>query len=41
MHEGEIVLQLSDSDKKGATVADLLELFGKVKGQLTDRTLLG
>jgi putative ABC transport system ATP-binding protein len=41
MHEGEIVFQLDEADKKSATVADLLDLFGKVKGQLTDRTLLG
>ncbi|MDR0432441.1 MAG: ATP-binding cassette domain-containing protein [Bifidobacteriaceae bacterium] len=41
MHEGEIVFQLDAEAKKDATVADLLALFGQVKGQLTDRTLLG
>jgi putative ABC transport system ATP-binding protein len=41
MHEGEIVFHLDQAAKKDATVTDLLALFGQVKGQLTDRTLLG
>ncbi|MDR1294272.1 MAG: ATP-binding cassette domain-containing protein [Bifidobacteriaceae bacterium] len=41
MHEGEIVFQLDEAAKKDATVTDLLAMFGQVKGQLTDRTLLG
>jgi putative ABC transport system ATP-binding protein len=41
MHEGEIVLQLDQAAKAKATVADLLDLFNAVKGDLADRTLLG
>jgi putative ABC transport system ATP-binding protein len=41
MHEGEIVFHLDAEQKRTATVADLLELFSTVKGQFSDRTLLG
>ncbi|MCL2803229.1 MAG: ATP-binding cassette domain-containing protein [Micrococcales bacterium] len=40
MHEGEIILQLDASQKKRTTVADLMERFVAVKGQMADRTLL-
>ncbi|WP_099332235.1 ABC transporter ATP-binding protein [Actinomyces minihominis] len=41
MHEGRIVLDLSESEKGKTTVRDLLDWFEQVKGaQLSDRTLL-
>jgi putative ABC transport system ATP-binding protein len=41
MHEGEIIHELDASQKAGAQVTDLLDLFGQAKGMLADRTLLG
>lgn len=43
MHEGEIVFEIDDADKRNATVPDLLAEFGKIRGAargLSDRTLL-
>ena len=40
MHEGEIVLELDEAQKKRTSVADLVERFTAVKGEMTDRTLL-
>jgi putative ABC transport system ATP-binding protein len=40
MHEGEIILELDAAQKRRTTVADLLERFSAVKGQMADRSLL-
>jgi putative ABC transport system ATP-binding protein len=40
MHEGEIILELDAAQKRRTTVADLMERFAAVKGQMADRTLL-
>jgi putative ABC transport system ATP-binding protein len=41
MHEGEVVLELDAALKRRTTVADLIDRFAAVKGQLADRSLLG
>jgi putative ABC transport system ATP-binding protein len=40
MHEGEIILSLGSAQKRRTTVADLMDRFAAVKGQLADRSLL-
>ncbi|MDR1430678.1 MAG: ATP-binding cassette domain-containing protein [Propionibacteriaceae bacterium] len=40
MHEGRIVFELDAEQKKRTTVADLMERFASVKGQMSDRALL-
>lgn len=40
MHEGEIILQLSEEEKRGTTVADLLKHFADARGVIADRSLL-
>ncbi|MDR2565959.1 MAG: ABC transporter ATP-binding protein [Bifidobacteriaceae bacterium] len=40
MHEGEIILELNAAQKRRTTVADLMERFTSVKGQMADRSLL-
>ncbi|MCL1897266.1 MAG: ATP-binding cassette domain-containing protein [Micrococcales bacterium] len=40
MHEGEIILELDHAQKRRTTVADLMEQFAAVKGQMADRSLL-
>jgi putative ABC transport system ATP-binding protein len=40
MHEGEIILSLGAAQKRRTTVADLMDRFAAVKGQLADRSLL-
>ncbi|MDR1117767.1 MAG: ATP-binding cassette domain-containing protein [Bifidobacteriaceae bacterium] len=40
MHEGEIILSLGPREKRHTTVADLMDRFAAVKGQMADRTLL-
>jgi putative ABC transport system ATP-binding protein len=40
MHEGEIILELNAAQKRRTTVADLMERFASVKGQMADRSLL-
>ncbi|MCL2316644.1 MAG: ATP-binding cassette domain-containing protein [Actinomycetia bacterium] len=40
MHEGRIIRALNPDEKAGATVADLLDMFGDARAQLDDRTLL-
>ncbi|MEL4504863.1 ABC transporter ATP-binding protein [Luteococcus sp. H138] len=40
MHEGRIIYELAGEDKKNATVEQLLEQFARIKGDLSDRTLL-
>ncbi|MDR2381464.1 MAG: ATP-binding cassette domain-containing protein [Bifidobacteriaceae bacterium] len=41
MHEGEIILSLDATQKRRTTVADLMDRFAAVKGQMADRSLLG
>lgn len=42
MHEGRIILDASEEEKKKLTVAKLLEFFSQIKGaQLDDRAMLG
>ncbi|MDR1833213.1 MAG: ABC transporter ATP-binding protein [Propionibacteriaceae bacterium] len=40
MHEGQIILDLDEEQKRYTSVADLMDQFAQVKGQLSDRTLL-
>ena len=40
MHEGRIILEVAEERKASMTVADLLGEFGKLKGAVSDRTLL-
>ncbi|MEL4356405.1 MULTISPECIES: ABC transporter ATP-binding protein [unclassified Luteococcus] len=40
MHEGRIIYELAGEEKKQATVEQLLRQFEKIKGDLSDRTLL-
>jgi putative ABC transport system ATP-binding protein len=40
MHEGEIILELGATQKRHTTVADLMDRFASVKGQMADRSLL-
>ncbi|MDR2373198.1 MAG: ATP-binding cassette domain-containing protein [Bifidobacteriaceae bacterium] len=40
MHEGEIILELDAGQKRRTTVADLMDRFTSVKGQMADRSLL-
>ncbi|MDR1633675.1 MAG: ABC transporter ATP-binding protein [Bifidobacteriaceae bacterium] len=40
MHEGEIILELDAAQKRRTTVADLMDRFTSVRGQLADRSLL-
>jgi putative ABC transport system ATP-binding protein len=40
MHEGEIILELGPAQKRRTTVADLMDRFAAIKGQMADRTLL-
>jgi putative ABC transport system ATP-binding protein len=40
MHEGEIILELDAAQKRRTTVADLMDRFAAVKGQMADRSLL-
>ncbi|MDR2253307.1 MAG: ATP-binding cassette domain-containing protein [Bifidobacteriaceae bacterium] len=40
MHEGEIILSLGAAQKRRTTVADLMDRFAAVKGQMADRSLL-
>ncbi|MDR3107426.1 MAG: ABC transporter ATP-binding protein [Bifidobacteriaceae bacterium] len=40
MHEGEIILELGAAQKRRTTVADLMERFTAVRGQMADRSLL-
>ncbi|MDR1392622.1 MAG: ABC transporter ATP-binding protein [Bifidobacteriaceae bacterium] len=40
MHEGEIVLSLDAAQKRRTTVADLMDRFAAIKGQMADRSLL-
>jgi putative ABC transport system ATP-binding protein len=40
MHEGKIVFELDAEQKKRTTVADLMDRFASVKGQMSDRALL-
>ncbi|MDR1442944.1 MAG: ATP-binding cassette domain-containing protein [Bifidobacteriaceae bacterium] len=40
MHEGQIILELNAAQKRRTTVADLMERFTSVKGQMADRSLL-
>ncbi|MDR2379014.1 MAG: ATP-binding cassette domain-containing protein [Bifidobacteriaceae bacterium] len=40
MHEGEIILELCADQKRRTTVADLMDRFTSVKGQMADRSLL-
>ncbi|MDR0489516.1 MAG: ATP-binding cassette domain-containing protein [Propionibacteriaceae bacterium] len=40
MHEGRIVHTLNAEEKANAAITDLLELFSREKGSLSDRTLL-
>jgi putative ABC transport system ATP-binding protein len=40
MHEGRIVVDVSDEEKKSLTVPDLLKLFEKNAGTVSDSTLL-
>ncbi len=40
MHEGRILHQLGPDEKAAATVADLLELFGRARDAVADRSLL-
>ena len=41
MHEGRIILELDEEQKKRATVEDLLGEFHKIKGAVVDdRTML-
>ncbi len=40
MHEGRIIYELSGEQKAKASIEDLMEQFGKVKGALSDRTML-
>jgi putative ABC transport system ATP-binding protein len=40
MHDGEIILELDEAAKRHTSVADLMDRFTQVKGQMADRTLL-
>jgi putative ABC transport system ATP-binding protein len=41
MHEGQIILDLTEEEKRGRTVKDLLGEFEKIKGAtIDDKTLL-
>jgi putative ABC transport system ATP-binding protein len=40
MHEGRIILELDEAVKKSTSVADLMDRFTQVKGQMADRALL-
>jgi putative ABC transport system ATP-binding protein len=40
MHEGEIILSLDGAQKRRTTVADLMDRFAAIKGQMADRSLL-
>jgi putative ABC transport system ATP-binding protein len=40
MHEGEIILELDQAQKRRTTVADLMDRFTAVKGEMADRSLL-
>ncbi len=40
MHGGRIILDVGGAEKQGMQVSDLLKAFEKIKGELSDRTLL-
>jgi putative ABC transport system ATP-binding protein len=40
MHEGQIILELGAAQKRRTTVADLMDRFTAVKGEMADRSLL-
>jgi putative ABC transport system ATP-binding protein len=40
MHEGQIILSLGAEQKRHTTVADLMDRFAAIKGQMADRSLL-
>ncbi|MGO1734138.1 MAG: ABC transporter ATP-binding protein, partial [Corynebacterium casei] len=40
MHDGQIIYEASEEEKKKLTVQDLMSEFAKIKGATSDRTLL-
>lgn len=40
MHDGQIIYEASEAEKKNLTVKDLMDEFAKIKGATSDRTLL-